>query len=79
MAGCSEKSQTVQWYMDHKAERDTKLQWCRDDMGRAQSVDCMNAEKAVERVMLTTKKSASDTFVFDPHSKQFPTSGKKVK
>jgi hypothetical protein len=66
MTGCTEKPETIQWYMEHKAERDTKIQWCSDDTGRALSVDCMNAEKAVERVMLDSKVQTIDTFKFVP-------------
>ena len=63
MAGCSEKPKTVEWYMEHKAEREARLKPCRADTGRAATPDCMNAEKAVERVMLDSKKSSIDTFV----------------
>ena len=66
MVGCSEKPKTVEWYMEHKGEREVKLKWCRDDMGRAVAVDCLNAEKAAERVVISSKKSTIDTFKYQP-------------
>ncbi len=66
LAGCSNSShQTVEWYVEHKAEREAKLKWCNDDMARATDVDCLNATKAKERVMLSGP-SAADSFKFNP-------------
>jgi hypothetical protein len=67
MAGCSEKPKTVEWYMEHKAEREAKVKYCRDDMGRAASADCLNAEKAVQQLRVSgSTKSAIDTFKYQP-------------
>ncbi|PLX76767.1 MAG: hypothetical protein C0607_03650 [Azoarcus sp.] len=65
LAGCSNSShQSVEWYMEHQAERALKLQWCNDDMARATDVDCLNATKAKERAMLSGP-GAVDSFKFD--------------
>jgi hypothetical protein len=66
MIGCSEKPKTVEWYMEHKPEREAKLQYCRDDSSRAATPDCLNAEKAAERVVVDSKVRTIDTFKFSP-------------
>ena len=42
LGGCSNSEhQTVEWYMQHQAEREAKLKWCNDDASRALDPDCM--------------------------------------
>ncbi|MBY0365130.1 MAG: EexN family lipoprotein [Burkholderiaceae bacterium] len=65
LAGCSKSEHSVEWYMEHKAEREEKVKWCNDDMSRATDVDCLNASKAKERAMLQGP-SAADSFKFNP-------------
>lgn len=65
VAGCSEKSQTVDWYKEHKAEMEAKIKWCSNDMARASDPDCMNAFKARTLLTLDPKtSSALDNFKF---------------
>ena len=62
--GCGESHQTVEWYQEHKTERDEKLKWCREDVGHASDMDCMNARKAMQRTMISGP-SAVETFHFN--------------
>lgn len=65
LVGCSKSEHSVEWYVEHKAEREAKLKWCNDDMSRATDVDCLNASKAKERAMLQGP-SAAESFKFNP-------------
>lgn len=65
LAGCSKSEHTVDWYMEHKDEREAKVKWCNQDMARVSDGDCLNATKAKERSMLQGP-SAADSFKFNP-------------
>lgn len=65
MTGCSKSEQSVDWYMEHKDEREAKVKWCNEDMARAADVGCLNAMRAKERTMLQGP-SAADSFKFNP-------------
>lgn len=67
LSGCGESHQTVEWYQEHKAERDEKLQWCNDDASRVTKVDCLNAKKAKQRAMMTGPSSV-ESFKFDANA-----------
>ena len=81
LAGCSKSStetvdantshQTIDGYMAHDAERKAKLECCASDMARAADVDCLNAAKAKQRVMLSGPSTA-DTIRYKPDPKLFP-------
>jgi hypothetical protein len=52
--------------MENKAERDTKVKWCRDDAARQTTTNCMNATTARDHVMLQPNAPTSfDNFSFD--------------
>lgn len=51
LAGCSESTQTVEWYKEHEAERKTMLEKCRNNPGDlAASPNCVNARQAQKRL-----------------------------
>jgi outer membrane lipoprotein SlyB len=67
LAGCSgSKHESVQWYVDHRAEREAKLKWCGDDAARAIDVDCLNANKANEQALLHGGAPTAGGFQFNP-------------
>ena len=54
-AGCSPRAATVHpvsWYLQHAAEKQSKLAWCLDDAERARLADCLNAAEAKRRTLL---------------------------
>jgi hypothetical protein len=47
LSACSAKVQTVEWYKEHKAEREKMLAECRNNPGGRQSdPNCINASQA---------------------------------
>lgn len=58
LAGCTrqtalEEEHTVSWYVEHADERTAKGKWCNEDVARASSPNCINAEQAGERLATT--------------------------
>ena len=63
---CSESEHTIDWYKEHKAERDEKIKWCSYDTARMLKTDCMNADKAQTLIVVDPKTPrAADTFKVD--------------
>lgn len=66
LMACSESEHTIDWYKEHKAERDEKITWCKNDTARMLTVDCMNADKAHNLSRLAPKAPrAIDTLNLD--------------
>lgn len=54
LAGCNgEKTNSVEYYTEHKDERNAKLQECRDNPGELKKTpNCINAAESAQRAML---------------------------
>jgi hypothetical protein len=49
LAGCAEEVHTVEWYKEHKAERDAQLKKCDDNPGQLNNTpNCINARESIE-------------------------------
>ena len=47
LVACGERTNSVEYYTEHKDERDTKLQECRSNPGELQhSPNCVNARRS---------------------------------
>lgn len=64
ISGCFEdKHQTVEWYLNHKPEREAKLEACRNDAAIALTPDCLNAERAYNIAISGSSKSKMPSLV----------------
>jgi len=53
LAGCKEKVHTVEWFVEHKAEREAQLVKCHSNPGEmAKTPNCINATRAVNALIL---------------------------
>ena len=48
LIGCTEEEEVrlVDYYIEHKQEREEKLAWCKQSADRRQTVNCQNASSA---------------------------------
>jgi hypothetical protein len=59
-AGCGKHENAehpVSWYLEHRADMETKTVWCMDDAERQRTPDCENAMEAKRRLALGSQKS----------------------
>jgi hypothetical protein len=58
LSGCSrespvEEQHEVSWFVAHAAERTQTVKWCKEDVTRGGTPNCLNAEQAVEKLATT--------------------------
>lgn len=54
--GKTEEPHEVAWYASHVSEMQAKVAWCRDDVTRQQTANCLNATEAKRRSLLGSQK-----------------------
>lgn len=60
LSGC-EKAKTVEWYIEHHAERKTMLEKCNNSPGEMRmKPDCVNAGAAVDAVFFGDKPGSKE-------------------
>lgn len=64
LAGCKDEPvRDVNYYLEHKEERDEKLAECNNDPGRLMHMpNCVNADKAAMKALFDSKKQGMPRF-----------------